>query len=986
MKKGHRFRILLVLLIPFLAGSIITLILYQAAQANNSSEFGVKSKQENLNVIESNARSLIIEFVTPEVSIENKVYEGTTCQELIIDGFGVTDEAGFPKIPFKGTLIGIPNTGQVSFEILEEEMGETRQNINLCPVGGLETKSNPEGWEIKTGMIYKRDATRYEVDEFYPGTPVKMGTDGYIRSQRVAQILFQPFHFNPVRGELRTYKYITVKITFPDQEKSTESSMQAAIDEGSFEELFRNSVINYGQARTWRQKSLPINSLLIENTDISTDAFKILVEKDGIYKLSYSELDSAGVPIAEIDPKTFKIHNQGEEIAIYVDGEEDGLFTDPEYILFYGQKENTKWTDTNVYWLTWGGEIGERMTELDGTPAGSGSTPEQFQTSIRLEEDHYYQTTKASGPEKDHWYWTKFQTSEGLSHTYTVTLQSLSTAVVSTTVRGSFYGHSASPQHHTVVDLNGDLVDDALWSSGVEYTFTATIPQDTLLEGQNQLTVTAPLDGGITRQTFYVNWFEIDYYDTYVAEEDVLWFDGEATGTIDFQLSEFSSADVRVFDITSPVSPTEIINGSAEITEDGYQINFSQSIEGEHHFIALSPSHWLSATAIINDEASDLKNAANEADYIIITHEDFYDEILPLANHRESQDLRVKAVKVQDVYDEFNGGVFDPEAIRSFLEYAYTNWIQPAPSYVLLVGDGNYDPKNNLGSGEPNFIPPYLAHVDSWMGETAADNRYVAVSGQDILPDMHIGRLPVKTSAETVVMVTKILGYESTPPGQDWKYKILFTADTPDDINFPYYSDSVADAYVPAAYEVDKIYYNVTHNLPDAQEAILEAINEGRLIVSYHGHASPFFWAWDYLLHKDSVSSLTNSSRLAFFVPMTCLDGYFLMPSTSSTDASSLGEVIVRAEEKGAIASWSPTGQGVAISHDILQKGLFEAIFTNDVTYLGGATTQAKLYFYMNSIAFRELIDTYVLFGDPFTQLRIDRELYLPMYLPMILR
>ena len=91
-------------------------------------------------------------------------------------------------------------------------------------------------------------------------------------------------------------------------------------------------------------------------------------------------------------------------------------------------------------------------------------------------------------------------------------------------------------------------------------------------------------------------------------------------------------------------------------------------------------------------------------------------------------------VDVQDIYDEFNGGMFDPQAIHDFLAYAYAYWTPPAPSYVVLMGDGNYDFKDNIGMGETNYIPPYLADVDPWIGETAADNRYVTVSGNDILP------------------------------------------------------------------------------------------------------------------------------------------------------------------------------------------------------------------------------------------------------------
>ena len=85
-----------------------------------------------------------------------------------------------------------------------------------------------------------------------------------------------------------------------------------------------------------------------------------------------------------------------------------------------------------------------------------------------------------------------------------------------------------------------------------------------------------------------------------------------------------------------------------------------------------------------------MKDPANAADYIIISHSDFLNAIQPLAAYRASQGFRVRVVDVQDIYDEFNGGVFDPQAIQGFLSYTYSNWVAPAPSFVLLVGDGHY--------------------------------------------------------------------------------------------------------------------------------------------------------------------------------------------------------------------------------------------------------------------------------------------------------
>ncbi len=71
--------------------------------------------------------------------------------------------------------------------------------------------------------------------------------------------------------------------------------------------------------------------------------------------------------------------------------------------------------------------------------------------------------------------------------------------------------------------------------------------------------------------------------------------------------------------------------------------------------------------------------------------------------------------------------------------------------------------RNIYGWNETNFIPPYMDDVDPWIGETATDNRYASVSGGDILPDMYIGRFPVRTPAEAQMMVDKTINYEQNP-------------------------------------------------------------------------------------------------------------------------------------------------------------------------------------------------------------------------------
>jgi PKD repeat protein len=635
---------------------------------------------------------------------------------------------------------------------------------------------------------------------------------------------------------------------------------------------------------------------------------------------------------------------------------------------------NTKYTDVNVYWLTWGGANGRRMAAMDGSPSGSAPVPVRFLATQHLEEDHRYISNYPSGPDGNRWYWSYILAiGSPASTSYSFALRHVATGPLNANVRGVFKGYTTN-QHHTRVYINGYLIDDATWYSQETYTFDVNIPQSYLVEGTNTLTVEALLDSGIPHDVFLVNWFEIDYHRTYFAEDDQLFFQGDDPGTREFRLGSFTAEAISVFDITSPANPSRITNGLVSTDGDGYySLALEQADATERYYVALTDSQSGRPLSIERDQPSDLTSAINGADYVIITHGDFYTAMLPLAAHRADQGMRAMVVDVQDIYDEFSYGVFEPEAIRDFLTYAYVNWAEPAPAYVVLVGDGNYDFKNNLGTGEPNYIPPYLAPIDHWIGEVAADNRYVCVSGDDIFPDMHLGRLPVKTSAEAAAVVAKIIDYEQNPASGDWNRRLLFVTDNPDSAGYFYgYSDAIADRYVPVPYTAQKIYYGFTHSSASAaRAAITDAINEGQLIVNYVGHGSIQSWASERLFGLNRIPALSNGERLPLMVAMACLDGHYTLPSRPGSDRSSTAEAVIRAPEKGAIASWSATGLGLASAHDYLNKGLFEAIFSNDVIELGPATTQGKLYLYSRTGGYRDQIDQYTLFGDPALRLNV---------------
>jgi hypothetical protein len=134
-------------------------------------------------------------------------------------------------------------------------------------------------------------------------------------------------------------------------------------------------------------------------------------------------------------------------------------------------------------------------------------------------------------------------------------------------------------------------------------------------------------------------------------------------------------------------------------------------------------------------------------------------------------------------------------------------------------------------------------------------------------------------------------------------------------------------------------------------------------MVSYIGHGTKTDWSASRIMDLTALTALTNADRLTIMLPMTCDNGYFAQ--RLATDAS-FGEASVRMAA-GAVASWSPTGFGLASGHDLMERGLFLSVFQNHTSQLGAAATAGKVYLVQNATPgkYLDLLDTYLLLGDP---------------------
>ncbi len=931
-----------------------------------------------------------------ELSLERTTAGGREYVRVALPGWSSTATAGSPELPFLAQAVGAPVGAEITVRVTPGKTHDVELPAAVLPVAiqVLDWAPPAEGAPPsppEPATLVEADAAVYAAAAAYPRALAQVTNDGMLRQQRVAGIGVYPVQYNPATQALTVYETLTVEVSFGDPGPGGRD--QAAGDRGqaeesvAYEEIFQQELLNYEAARAWRTPNR-MSAAAGEGVGAAAAAvpwappalgWRVKVQADGFYRLTYVELNAAGLPLTKLDPRTFKLYHGGSEAAIHVEGQADGRFDATDTILFYGQAVTSRYTRDNVYWLTFGGAQGKRMAARAGTP-GLAATPAYYRATRRLENnaiylpgvpgdetvDRWLSQDYINPPGRPSWWSTTFSLAAPYAGGYTARLKIAMLGGLDST---------ANPDHHTQIYVNGtaaeNRVEDARWDGKVWRIADVTFSQSLLVAGSNTITVICPNDTGTGSDLVFIDWVELTFADRFVAVRDEAAFGNDAAkNPAKYQVTGFSNQQVAVYDVTDPQAIVRITDISTAQAGSTYTAAFQDTAAAGTQYWALTDAAYRTVQAIELDAPSNLAATANGADWIVITHAAFAVQAGQLASHRRAQGLRTAVVDVQDVYDEFAYGIVSPAATRDFLKHAYSQWQAPAPSYVVLVGDGHYDPKNYLGYGRTNYLPAYLAPVDPWQGETAADNRYVTVSGTDNLPDMLLGRLSVNSAADASALVNKIIAYENTPPAGAWQQRVLSVADNTDGAgNFAQMSDVLLTGYLPAPYTAIKVYYGITHTTTAAARSAIQAgINAGALIVNYVGHGAPNAWTDEGLFKTTDIANLTNGAMLPVMLPMTCNDGFYHYPYPLTMGLEALGEMVTRVADNGAVASWSPAGFGVATGHDVLNRGFFTAIFTKGVGTVGAGTAAGKLALYATGVNL-DLLDTYLLFGDPATRM-----------------
>jgi len=671
----------------------------------------------------------------------------------------------------------------------------------------------------------------------------------------------------------------------------------------------------------------------------SQDAVKITVKQGGWYRIGKPELVAAGLN-PKADPRPLQLYADGVEAPITITP--DPLkFDSTSAIEFYAVGLDTPSTDQRVYWLISAKTAGKRIATVPG--GGGLPSANSFLSTVERRDRSIYLSGIHNGDAENF-----FGTPVGSTAVdQPITLQHVdTTAAGHATLEVGMQGFSLTP-HSVTVSLNGNPLGAMRYDGAGPRVMQFTVPNNLLSEGQNVVTLAG--QQGVVDVSL-VDHIRVSYWRAYSADANALKF--TAHGNQQVTINGFTSGDVRVLDVTDPGEPS-LIAASVDQRDSGYAVTFGVPGTGVRSLLAFGGDQVRSPLKLAANQASTWRTATNQADLVIITHSSLKDSFAQLAALRQSQELKVATVDVEDIYDEFNFGNKSPQAVKDLLSYANSNWKKP-PRYVLLAGSASYDPKNYNGFGSYDLVPTKL--IDTGITETASDD-WFADFDLDGIAELAVGRLPAHTSEEATRTVAKLIAYESSSP----QNSALLMADENLGFDFEGANNRLAPLF-PAGISVQQINRGQIGTTA-AKQQLLDGIASGQKVVNYVGHGSPSGWR-DSLLTTADTLALTNAGRYPLFVLMTCLNGEFQHP-----ELNTLATGLMNAQQGGAIAVWASSGLTEPPPQAIMNQRFYNLLFQLDRQghgpRLGDATMRAK-----SAISDPDVRRTWILFGDPSMRLK----------------
>lgn len=341
------------------------------------------------------------------------------------------------------------------------------------------------------------------------------------------------------------------------------------------------------------------------------------------------------------------------------------------------------------------------------------------------------------------------------------------------------------------------------------------------------------------------------------------------------------------------------------------------------------------------------------ARYLVIAPAAFHASLAPLLAARQAQGLSTAVVDVAQIYRQFGDSVPQAEAIARYLRVAAA---RRGTQYVLLAGGDTYDYNDYLGLGSISFVPTLYAAINEVVRFAPADALFGDLN-DDGVPELAIGRLPARSSAELDSAIGKILAYA----GGAERSALLVAGGVDASTSFQSISDELALA-LPGTWSVERAYVDVL-GAAAARTTLLAAFDRGPALVSFIGHSAPSQWTFDPIFSAADARALGNAGKPSVVLQFGCWSSYFVAPA-----ANTLGHSLLLAGDRGAAAAFGATALTTVASHQALSAALLPRLVSGAL--LGDAVVAAKRELAIGQPARRDVIIGTALLGDPAMPLR----------------
>ncbi len=671
-------------------------------------------------------------------------------------------------------------------------------------------------------------------------------------------------------------------------------------------------------------------------------AVDLLVDRDGLYRVTYESLAAAGFDFHNASSKAMALLRQGVPVPIRV--EAGKRFGPGSFVEFFGEAAESLYTDTMVYRLVVEQRSALRIP-LDTTPLKpTGGAPVSYQETAAFENQRQY---SFGAPGNDPWFDTRMLAFTGLSqYSFDFSIDDFAAGAAPSALSVRVWGVTnwpRVPDHHLEVDLNGTPVAARFFDGREQATITATLPPGVLREGGNTLTLKLPGDTGVSFDLINLDAYSVEYPRSFRARNGRLEFTAPGPW---FRVTGLDSDRVLVYRIDGE-TPSQLEDIRVENDGGSWSVSFPGRDTSSAYLVSTLDQLRTPGLRAARPAAN---ITSGRAEYLIVSHPDFIDGLAPLVAARKAEGFSVRVVDVEDVYAQFSHGVFDAHAIREYVALAASRM---GTRFLLLVGGDTYDYKNYLELDSVSFIPSLYVSTGPIVTFAPADPLYGDVDG-DQIPDVAVGRFPVRSSEDLAAVIDKTLQYASKSYGRT----AVLAADFKDasaDVSFRAQSENFTRHL--SGWDVSRAYMDVI-GPEEARNLLINSLERGVALASFVGHSGPTLWTFSNLFSSTDAMQLANLGSPAAVLQWGCWNTYHVEPRYET-----LGHALLLQRAGAAIVLGSTTltdaPSASALSHWL------EPLLVEPGGRIGEALTSAKQSLAQDSPELLDVILGWSILGDP---------------------